>query len=256
MQRRVIVNGIDSIWSADLVDMQAFARINKGFKHLLTVIDVFSKYAWCVPLKNKTGASVVEAFTGIIKKSGRKPQYLWVDRGGEFYNRVVDSWLKQQDIHRYSTYNEGKAVVIERFNRTLKTAMWKYFTARNTNRYIDVLDRLVHQYNSRAHSSTSMSPVEASKKSNEMRVLAALNTYPAPKHKRPKFKVGDRVRISKYKTLFEKGYTPNWTTEVFEINNVFLTTPTTYKIKDVNGEVIEGTFYELELQKTTSSLSF
>ena len=246
----MIVNGIDSIWSADLVDMQAFAKANKGFKHLLTVIDVFSKYAWCVPLKNKTGASVVAALADIVKKSDRKPQYLWVDRGGEFYNRVVDGWLKQHDIHRYSTYNEGKAVVVERFNRTLKTAMWKYFTARNTHRYIDVISRLLDQYNNKIHSSTQMSPVDGSKKVNEQRVAAALNRHRDPPHKKPKFKIGDRVRISKYKGVFDKGYIPNWTNEVFEVSDVYLTNPTTYKVKDADDEVIEGTFYEAELQRT------
>ena len=230
--------------------MQAFSRQNGGFKYLLTVIDIFSKYAWCIPLKNKTGTSVVVAFTKILNESGRKPDFLWVDRGGEFYNRVVDGWLKKLNIHRYSTYNEGKAVVIERFNRTLRAAMWKYFTANNTHKYNNILGSLLQTYNTTKHSSILMSPLEGSKKSNEPIVFAALTRHADPISKKPKYKIGEKVRISKYKKLFEKGYTTNWTREVFEIHDVHHTNPITYRISDSNGEIIEGTFYESELQKT------
>ena len=121
--RKVIVNHIDEIWSADLVFMDKLSKWNKGFKYLLTVIDVFSKFAWVVPLKDKKGSSITTAFADIIKKYKRKPEYLWVDKGSEFYNKTFKEWLLQNDIELYSTFNEGKAVVIERFNRTLKSRM-------------------------------------------------------------------------------------------------------------------------------------
>lgn len=184
--------GIDNIWSADLVDMQSFSKYNDGIKYLMTVIDVFSKYAWAIPLHDKTGKSIVEALETIK----RKPMSLWVDRGGEFYNRIVDGWLKENGVHRYSTYNEGKAVVVERFNRTLKTRMWKYFSANNTNRYIDVLDALMDKYNTSYHRSIKMTPTKASVKKHEPVVWNNLYGGEEQPVRPPIFQVGDRVRIS------------------------------------------------------------
>jgi len=215
-RRRVTVNGVDNIWSADLVDMQALAKYNDGVKYLLNVIDVFSKYAWSVPLKDKTGKSIVIAFEAIIKRCDRKPDMLWVDRGSEFYKRVVDNWLERNNISRYSTFNEGKAVVIERFNRTLKANMWWNFSANNTHRYIDTLDQLIDEYNNTKHGTIKLTPTEGSEKANELLVTTELANGNSMNN-RPKFKVGDKVRISKYKRLFEKGYTPNWTEEIFEV---------------------------------------
>ena len=124
-QRCVIANGLDDIWSADLVDMQWSSRENKVFKYLLNVIYVFSKYAWSIPIKDKTGKSITDAFQKIVKMSGRRPKKLWVDQGTEFYNRVFRGWLDENDVEMYSIYNEGKAVVVERFNRTMKERMWR-----------------------------------------------------------------------------------------------------------------------------------
>lgn len=137
--------------------------------------------------------------------------------------------------------------------------MWKYFSSHSTNVYINVLDKLVDQYNNTLHSSTKHTPVEASKKKNENRVW--MNLYPDYNKSynkyniiQPKFSIGDTVRISKKKKIFEKGYTTRWTEEVFTITGIQHTTPVTYKITDQNGEEIQGTFYEPELQKTTQEL--
>ena len=249
--RQVEVSYADDTWSADLVDMQAYSRDNKGYKYLLNVIDVFSKYAWSVPLKSKTGQEVSEAFETILKE-GRTPELLWVDQGSEFYNQKFKKLLENHEIKMYHTFNQGKAVVIERFNRTLKGKMFRYFSANNTYNYIKVLPQLVEQYNNTKHSSIKMKPVEASKPSNENFVY--LNLYPQTKdtmsRKTPKFKLDDKVRISKKKGTFEKGYTPNWTEEVFTVSGIQYTDPITYKITDLNNEPIEGSFYEPELQKT------
>ena len=249
-RRRVIVNGIDEIWSADLVEMQEFAKQNNSYRYLLTVIDLFSKYAWSIPLKDKTGKATEEAFRKIVNESGRMPNKLWVDDGKEFYNKNVDKWLKENNIDRYSTFNEGKAMVIERFNRTLKTNMWKYFSANNTHRYIDALDELMRKYNSTKHSSILMTPVQASMKKNELLVSKNLYKNYEQSCNKPKFKVGDKVRISKYKRHFEKGYTPNWTEEIFEIVSIRNTNPISYTVKDTNNEIVKGSFYEPELQLT------
>ena len=226
--------------------MQAFSKKNKDTKYLLTIIDVFSKYAWAVPLINKTGESVTEAFDKIVSE-GRKPKNLWVDEGKEFYNKTFQSFLKKNNISMYHTFNEGKAVVIERFNRTLKRIMWKYFTANNTYSYLNVLQSMLYKYNNTKHSSIKMSPEEASKKSNKGTVYFNLYGDLEVSKSKPKFKIGDSVRLSKLKRHFEKGYTPNWTEEVFVINGIQNTNPITYTLKDLNNELIQGSFYEQEL---------
>ena len=247
-KRGVLVNGIDKIWAADLVDMQAFSKFNRGVKYLLPVIDVLSKYGWLIPLKDKTGKSVASALKTIFKE--RKPEKMWVDKGKEFYNKDVKDL-----VELYSTENEEKSSVVERWIRTMKEKMWKYFTGNNTNIYIDILPDLVKDYNNTRHSSIKMTPVKASKKENELTVWR--NLY--PEHLEihdinPKISVGDKVRISKKKKTFEKGYTTRWTEEIFTIVEVKRTRPPTYKIADLNGEEIQGSFYEPELQKTSQEI--
>ena len=247
-KRRVLVNGIDKIWAVDLVDMQAFSKFNLGVKYLLAVINVFSKYGWLIQLKDKTGKSVALALKTIFEE--RKPEKMWVDKGKEFYNKDVKDLIKL-----YSTENEEKSSVVERWIRTMKENMWKYFTANSTNVYLNQLSDLVKEYNNTRHSSIKMTPVKASKKENERTVWR--NLYPEHLEIRdinPKFSVGDKVRISKKKKTFEKGYTTRWTEEIFTIVEVKRTSPPTYKIADLNGEEIKGTFYEPELQKTGQKL--
>ena len=246
-RRRVIVYHIDEIWAADLVEMQQFSKWNKGYRYLLMVIDVFSKYGWIVPLKDKKGESVTKAFSEIFKE-GRKPQYLWVDKGKEFYNKHLKDLLEKYNIQIYSTENEEKSSVVERWNRTIKTKMWKQFTIQGNTQYLDMLPKILKQYNNTKHSSIKMTPVEASKKKNEGTVY--FNLYGDMKMliQKPKFKIGDTVRISKYKRkTFDKGYTPNWTEEVFTVDKIQYTNPITYKLKDLNHEEIQGSFYEQEL---------
>ena len=220
------------------------------------VLDVFSKYGWIVPLKDKKGESVAAAFKKIFSE-GRKPKRLWVDKGKEYYNKSVKELLMSKGIEMYSTENEEKSMICERWNRTIKTKMWKRFTAQNTTEYLDMLNPLVDEYNNTKHRSIGMTPVEASKKKNESSVFLKLYGELGAKADRltPKFKVGDLVRISKYKRkVFDKGYTPNWTEEIFTIDTVVYTNPITYKLKDLSGEEIQGSFYEQELLKTELSI--
>ena len=158
-------------------------------------------------------------------------------------------------IELYSTENQEKSSVVERWIRTMKEKMWKYFSANSTNVYINVLPDLVREYNNTRHSSIKMTPMKASKKENELRVWR--NLYPdylEIKDIKPKFSVGDRVRISKKKKTFEKGYTTRWLEEIFTIVEVKRMSPVTYKIADLNREEVTGTFYEPELQKTSQEL--
>ena len=250
-KRRVISHGIDKIWAADLVEMQKYSKWNKGLKYLLMVIDIFSKYGWILALKDKKTESVSLAFDLIFKKSKRKPEKLWTDKGSEFISKHFKDFLKKNNIMLYHTQNEEKSSVVERWNRTMKNRMWKMFSANNNTVYWDKLDKLVDDYNNTKHSSIKMTPTEASKKGNEKQVFA--NLYEDEiflKPGKPKFTIGDKVRLSKYKRkVFDKGYTPNWTEEVFVIDKVNLTKPVTYNVVDLLGEKVEGSFYEKELQK-------
>ena len=249
-KRRVISKHVDDIWAADLVDMQYYSRSNKGFKYILMVIDVFSKYGWAEPLKKKTGAEIVRAFTEIWKSGQVPPKYLWTDKGKEFYNKLFRKLLEEKKVHMYWTENEEKSSVVERWNRTIKSKMWKYFTKNRTGVYIDVLPDIIKKYNNTYHRSIKCTPSDARKPSNYQDVFNALYNYnnTRPLNQPPKFKIGDQVRISKLKKKFEKGYTANWTEEVFNIQKVQSTIPYTYKLKDTKNEAVDGTFYEPEIQ--------
>ena len=202
-KRKVYSTFKDNIWAADLADMQLLSRYNKGIRFLLCVIDIFSKYAWVVPLKDKKGISIVKAFQIILKQSNsRKPNKIWVDKGFEFYNASFKKWLQDNVIVMYSTHNEGKSVVAERFIRTLKSKIYKYMTSISKNVYIDKLDDIVDEYNNTYHTTIKMKPIDV--KDNTY-----INTSKKSNYKDPKFKVGDQVRISKYKNIFAKGYMPN-----------------------------------------------
>lgn len=220
--------------------------------YILTVIDIFSKYAWGIPIKNKTGKEITRAFSKIFEY--RSPRKLHTDKGLEFINKDTQSLFRKYGIHWFSTENETKAQVVERFNRTLKTKMFKLFTHMNTKRWINVIDDLLSNYNNSYHRSIRMTPIEASQEKNEKAVYNAL--FPEKKHKLviPRFEVGDRVRISKKRKDFVKGYLPNFTQELFIVTNVLETDPITYKIKDMNNEEIIGSFYEQEMVKYNSDV--
>ena len=162
-----------------------------------------------------------------------------LDKGSEFYSASFKNWLQDNDIVMYSTRNEGKSVVAERFIRTLKSKIYKHMTSISKNVYIDQLDDIVNEYNNAYHTTIKMKPIDV--KDNTY-----INTDKETNDKDPKFKVGDRARISK-----AKGYTPNLSEEIFVIKKVKNTVPWTYFINDLNGEEIMGTFYEKELQKTS-----
>ena len=247
-RRRTIVGGIDHQWQADLIDVQKLKKNNGGNAYLLTCIDVFSKYAWVVPLKDKTGGSLVRAFQEIFA-SGRKPLKLQTDKGSEFKNRSVQKLLREEKIVFFTTENDDiKAAVVERFNRTLKERLWRFFTKSKNERYLDVLPDIVYAYNRSFHRSIQRAPVEVNFK-NQEDVWQSLYGGRTFSSKRNKLKIGDRVRLSKTRRVFKKGYLPSWTFELFTVVAVLRTTPTTYTIKDDSGEVLEGSFYEQELQK-------
>ena len=162
------------------------SKYNKGIRFLLCVIDIFSRYVWVVPLKDKKGVSIVTAFQSILKQSNRKPNKIWVDKGSEFYNASFKKWLQDNDIVMYSTNNEGKSVVAERFIRTLKNKIDKYMTSVSKNVYIDNLDDIVNEYNNTHHTTIKMKPIDV-KDNTYINIDKEIN------NKDPKFKVGDLV---------------------------------------------------------------
>ena len=218
-RNRVIVTGIDDQWQADLVDISSLARFNKGYNFLLTCIDVFSKFAWVIPLKNKSGETLVNGFQSILDLS-QSPEKLQTDKGTEFLNRNFQRLLKENSIHFFTTNSELKASMVERFNHTLKTRMWKYFTTKNTRVYIDILQDIVHGYNNSYHRSIGRAPASVSLLNvGQVRRKLYGKSWTKPLREF-KFKLGDQVLISKSRRTFKKGYRPSWTQEIFTVTKI------------------------------------
>jgi len=242
-RRRVNVYGKNDLWQADLVEMITYSKKNKGYKYILCVIDCFTKFAWALPLKSKTGKEVSNVMSKILLN--RSPKLLQLDNGKEFYNSSFDTLMKKYNIHKYSTFSNMKACIVERFNRTLKEKMFREFTARGSHEWISILALLINEYNNSKHKTIGMSPKQADENPTSVRIKQRkiINV-------KTKFNVGDNVRISTYKTVFTKGYLPKWSTEIFKIIKINKTLPTTYKLQDYYGSPIEGCFYAQEISKT------
>lgn len=247
--RYVELKGIDDLYQADLVEMLEYARVNRGYKYILTMINCFSKFAFAIPLKNKSADAVVNVLHPLFQK--HKMKHFQTDNGKEWYNSKVKSLLMKYGINHYSTYSDKKASIIERFNRTLKTKMWRKFTERGNYQWLNILNDLVDQYNNTFHRTIGFKPKDVTKK-NEHTVMLNIvkGLRKRPRLTKQKFKEGDKVRISKYKKTFDKGYLPNWTNEVFTVDKIKLTNPTTYILRDSKGEILKGGFYAEELSKT------
>ena len=236
-RRYVYSPGIDAIWTTDLILIPKYAKQNNGYKYILTVMDVFSKFAWIAVTKKKDKQTIANSFENIIKKSNRQPKKVWSDGSGEYDNHFFRAMLKKYNIEPYRSVSELKAIMAERFNQSLMNKIAKMFTERGNHRYIDDIQRIVNEYNNSYHSSIKMTPVEASKKENEG--IVYYNLYNKRRRKmmkqnlKPKFKVGDIVRIYKFKKLFEKGYLPKWSNSFYVIYKDNGTIPNTYKVKSI-----------------------
>lgn len=249
-RRSVILKGIGDLWQADLIDLQNYSKFNKGYKYILTIIDAFSKFAWVAPLKSKAKNDVKNAMEEILKNNNT-PKNLQTDMGKEFYNSEFKNLMKLYSINHYSTFSVKKASIVERLIRTLKTKLFKYFSLCGSYRWIgNPLTEILYSYNNSVHKTTKYKPINVNK-NNESIVTKNIESSQYNRTKpKYKFKVGDSVRVSKYKADFKKGYTPNWSTEIFTILKVKKTNPVTYIIEDQKKQVILGSFYEQELQKT------
>jgi hypothetical protein len=238
-RRRVVSGGFLNILTADLVEMEEV----DGFRYILSVIELYSRKAWGFPLKNKKTTTVVSKFKELFKELPENPSYLWTDLGKEFVGKPMKDFLKQHGMEQYSTFSENKSVIAERYNRTMK--LWMDNDDEN---WVNALPRLVEEYNSKKHSTTKQTPNDV------------FNGEAIPESKpfvggkdfkdKPKFEVGDTVRLSRVKGVFEKQVN-NWTKRVFTVSEVKNTNPITYKVDDIVDGTVIGSFYAEELQKTT-----
>ena len=242
----------DECWSIDLIDRSSLSKYNKNYKFILTIIDNDTKYAWAIPLKDKSGKSTTEAFKKLIETSKRKPNKVWSDRGKEFYNTTFLHYLKEQNIQIYSTNSDLKAVFVERFNRTLLDLIKEPMYIEGKGNWLNHINNALDKYNNRVHGTTKMTPFEASNNS----LLPSNNSNHTNKLPRdsyrsfaklPKFQVGDFVRVPDERNTYSIGYTTNWNRELFKIQSINSTNPVTYALNDENKEIIQGKYYEQEL---------
>lgn len=251
----ILAPDMDYQWQADLLFLDDLARFNDNHKIILVAIDVVSRFMWVEVMKNKTGASTTAAFESILKRAKpRKPQKLQTDKGTEFLNSTFQAMLHGNNIEFFTTYSDTKAAIAERSIQTLKVLIYKYLKEINSNRYIDRIQDIVSTYNSSFHSSIKCAPSEVSPDNvndvlnNLYGFLWEADTLNNPK---PRFKIGDYVRVSKiHSHIFRKGYKGNWTDEIFQIISIKDTVPrVTYGLKDLKGNIIMGSYYENEIQK-------
>ena len=209
--------------------MQLISKFNKKIRFLLCVIDIFTKCAWIIPLKDERGITINDDFQKVLDESKRKPNIIWIDKGSKSYNRTMKSEIEESEIEMYLTHDEGKSFVAGRFIKTSKNEIHKYMTSISKNMYIDKLN-IVNKYNNIYHTTIKKNP-------SALNQAYILTLNKENNKEGSNFKVGDIVRISKYKNIFAKGFVPNWSEEVFVIKKVNV-------ICDVKSEETAPTFYE------------
>lgn len=247
-RRRVIIKGLNDLWQADLVEMLPYKKINRGYKYILVVINAFSKFVWAEPVKSKNAIDITNAMEKILLEVSESPKNLQTDMGKEFYNKKFLELTSRFNINHYSSYSNLKASIVERVNRTLKSMMWRQFSLQGNYKWLTILPNIVSRYNNTKHRTTGFKPKDVTEK-QEKQILASAYSHLKIVDLIQKFKLGDFVRISKHRSAFTKGYTPNWSNEIFKIKKIMLTNPTTYILEDENKEEISGAFYEKELLK-------
>ena len=230
-----------------------FVEANHGYQYLFTTIDVFSKMAWVYPMKDNKCKTVMECFKDIVNKCGDKPQRLNSDRGSELICKLFGKYLKDNNIHHYLSYSLRKCPVVERFNLTIQRLLYKIMRKNNSYEWTKFLDQAMNIYLNRNHRTIKMSPLEAEKEENQIKVR---QTYfekyikAGIKKQRAKFSVGESVRIYKERGTFHRGYKEDFTTETFIIIKVLTNLPVPrYKLREYNGEEVVGSFFQDELVK-------
>ena len=239
---------IDKIWSLDILDLKDYGpENNRGYRYILVIIDNFSKYGWTIPLKNKNAQTIKDSFENILVSSKRKPNLIESDRGKEFYNNIFQDFLNKNDIKLYSGNSSYGAVFAERFNRTIRDLLKRPVSEKGDGNWIDVLQTITKQYNNKVHSSTKLTPIQASLKKNEGYVYE--NLLDKRKRITPKFQLNDLVRTADLKKTFSKGDTTNWSYNLCKITEIINDTIPSYHIDN-----LKERFNESLLKKTELSL--
>ena len=237
---------IDDIWSLDILDLKEYGpENNRGYRHVLVIIDNFSKYGWTIPLKNKNAQTVKGFFEKILISSKRKPNLIETDRGKEFYNNIFQDFLNKNNIKLYSRNSSYGAVFAERFNRTIRDLLKKIVFEQGDAKWIDILQSITKQYNNRVHSSTKLSPKDASLKKNEGYVYKIL--LDKRKKIKPKYKIGDLVRTADLKKTFSKGDTTNWSYKLYKITEIINDTIPSYHIDNLKERYNESLLKKTDL---------
>ena len=249
-RNRVVAFSKDYQWMADLVDMQKFSKENFGYKYILMVIDVFTKYAWARPITTKQPGDIIRPFQNIFELDGRRPMRLQTDRGKEFDNHVLHQFYEKHNISYFTSWNKTyKCSVVERLNRTIKGRMFRYFTANKTKQYVHVLKDIMKGYNNSYHRTIKMTPVEAC---NAPVSIVFKNTYGTDLNvqiPKLKFKKGDTVRIAYDKGTFDKAYEQTHTKELATVESINKRPVPMYTLKDLSkSEIVKRKFYAQELQ--------
>lgn len=231
---------------ADLIDLSAYARNNKGFRFALTMIDCFSRFAFAIPIHRKTGGLVAQALRSAFESVGKWPTFLVTDRGREFENQIVKGYLEENAVNLIHPESEIKCAMVERFNRTFETRLHKYFTHTASKKWIDVASKITDAINNSWHRIIKCTPRQ---------VFTGQQT-PAPvppptTAKKPKYKLADIVRMSRPDAAFRRGYLSGWTEETFQVTAVIPGSPPVYRLVDFNGEEIAGIVYEQEMVRAT-----
>ena len=243
---KIDVYFIDDKWSLDILDLKDYGpENNRGYRYVLVTIDNFSKYGWTVPLKNKNAQTIKDSFENILKNSKRKPNLVESDRGKEFYNNIFQDFLNKNNIKLYSRNSSYGAVFAERFNRTIRDLLKRSVFEKGDGNWIDVLPKITKQYNNRIHSSTKLTPIQASLKTNEGFVYK--NLLDKRKKIKPKFQINDLVRTADLKRTFSKGDTTNWSYKLYKITEIVNDTIPSYKINNLSERYNESLLKKTEL---------
>ena len=237
---------IDDIWPLDILDLKDYdPENNRGYRYVLVTIDNFSKFGWTSPLKNKNAQTIKDSFENILTNSKRKPNLIETDRGKEFYNNIFQDFLNKNNIKHYSRNSSYGAVFAERFNRTIRDLLKKIVFEQGDAKWIDVLPTITKQYNNRIHSSTKLTPIQASLKKNEGYVYK--NLLDKRKKVKPKFQINDLVRTADLKKTFSKGDTTSWSYKLYKITEIINDTIPSYRLDNLKERYNESLLKKTEL---------